>query len=86
MTNEESTINYPNSLDTRVALLEMSIMNINQTLIRTESKIDKQLDEIKMDIKDLHKELKWDVRWLLTTIAGIAGSIIGIMAHGFHWF
>jgi hypothetical protein len=64
--------------DVRLALLEQSITNINDTMIRFEKKFDK-LDS---DIANIHKDLKSDFRWILIIIAGLAA----IIAHGFHWF
>lgn len=88
MNKEENVHNYPNSIDTRVALLEMSIMNINETLKEIKSEIkDIRLDakemriEMKNGFSDITKELKLDFRWLLAIIVGLGG----IMAHGFHW-
>ena len=81
MSAEENIISYPNSIETRVALLEMSMINVNQSLIRIENKIDKQFSELNIEIKEIRKDLKNDTRWLLTVIAAVAG----IMAHGFHW-
>jgi uncharacterized coiled-coil protein SlyX len=89
MTNKEKVISYPDTIETRVALLEAAIVGINQTLIRIETKIDRQFDDLKSDIKDIRRELKdirrdmaSDFRWTLTIIAALGG----IMAHGFHWF
>jgi len=82
MNTEENIINYPNSIDTRVALLEVSISSINQTMVRLENKMDSQFNETKNDFKDLRKDMKTDFRWLLAIIGGLGF----IMAHGFHWF
>jgi hypothetical protein len=82
MTNKEKIISYPDTIETRVALLEAAIVGINQTLIRMENKLDKQFDELKSDIKEIRHEMKLDFRWTLTIIAALGG----IMAHGFHWF
>lgn len=82
MTNEEKIISYPNSIETRVALVEMSIVNITHSLLRIENKIDSEFRDLKIEIKEIRKEVKNDTRWLLTTIAALGA----IMAHGFHWF
>ncbi len=37
MSKEEKIVNYPSSIDTRVALLEQSISHINQVLIDIKS-------------------------------------------------
>ena len=82
MTNEEKIISYPNSLETRVALVEMSIVNITHSLLRIENKIDSEFRDLKIEIKEIRKDVKNDTRWLLTIIAALGA----IMAHGFHWF
>ena len=82
MNSEENIVHYPNSIETRVALLEMSLLNINQTLSRIENEIKDLRQEIRIDIKEVKREMKNDTRWLLTVIAAIAA----VMAHGFHWF
>lgn len=74
---ENNISSYPNSIDTRVALLEMSISNINDTLGRIEHRLDKMDDKI----DGVRKEMKSDFRWILAFIVGLAG----VMAHGFHW-
>lgn len=73
--SEDNITQYPNSIDTRVALLEMSILHINETLMRMDKKLDKLDDKI-------------DSRffWLLSLGIGAFTGLLGIMAHGFHWF
>ncbi len=61
----------PIHVETRVALLEQSIRHINDSL----RSIDDSLREIK-------KDMKYDFRFLITAICGLAA----VMAHGFHWF
>lgn len=68
---ETNVSNYPDSVETRVALLEMAISHINETLLRIEN-----------DIKESRKEAKFDFKFIITAFAGLAA----IMAHGFHWF
>ena len=89
MSKEEKVINYPNSIETRVAILEVSVVNISQTLLRLENKIDvgfsdikNEFKDVRTELKDIRKEIKSDVKWLLVIIAGLGA----IMAHGFHWF
>lgn len=84
--SDETVVQISNNLDTRVALLELSINHVNQTLERME----KRFDKIDMDIKELRNDLskRIDSRffWLLTfTIAGF-GSLWGTLAHVAHWF
>jgi hypothetical protein len=68
---EDNVSQYPNSIETRVALVEMSISHINDALLRIET-----------EIKDSRKEMRSEFKWILAIIAGLAG----IIAHGFHWF
>ncbi len=75
---EDNISTYPASIDTRVALLEQSIIHFNDALNRIES----ALYEIKIDVKEVRREMKNDFRFLITAISGFAA----IMAHGFHWF
>jgi predicted nuclease with TOPRIM domain len=75
---EDNTTKYPNSIDTRVALLEASISHVNDTLVRLEKKFDKIDDQF----NEVKKEMRYDFKFLLTAIAGLAA----VMAHGFHWF
>jgi hypothetical protein len=78
MKNEEKVVDYPVHIETRVALLEMSISNINDTM----KEIKSELKDIRGDIKDVRKEMKTDFYKLL----GFITALGGIMAKGFHWF
>lgn len=66
MNEKENIINYPNSIDTRVALLEQSINHINQSLIGINS-----------NIKDINTEIKTHFRWTMGLIGGIYLTIFG---------
>ena len=67
--------------DVRLALLEQSITNINDTLVRFE----KRFDSIDNEFKGIRNEMKSDFRWLVTIFGGLLLGLCGIMAHGFHW-
>ena len=71
MNKDENIVNYPHSIETRVALVEMSIVGIGQTLLRIENRLDK-----------IEKDMKYDFRFLISAICVLGG----IVAHGFHWF
>jgi len=75
---EDSVSEYPLHIETKVACLEQSIIFVNDTLNR----IEKNILEVKEEIKDVRKEMKYDFRFLVTIICGLAA----VMAHGFHWF
>lgn len=83
MTKEKSI--YPNSLDTRVALLEQSIGMINQTLVRIETNMHDGFRDLREDMKDLKKDVKSDFRWLVGLMIAFGTGLLGVMAHGFHW-
>lgn len=67
--------------EVRLALLEQSINNINDTLIRFEKRFDK-IDE---RFDKIDKEMKSDFRWLITIFGGLMLGLAGLVAHGFHW-
>lgn len=90
---EDNVSHYPYSIETRTALLEQSMINIDRTLIEIKSDIkesrkdtDRSLMDIRSDIKEVRREARTEFFWLLTfTIGGFVG-MFGFMAHGFHWF
>lgn len=94
MSSQKITHSY--SDDTRLALLEQSINNINDTLIRFEKRFDKLDNEFKVinnefkginnEFKSIRAEMRSDFRWLLTIISGSTIGLFGILAHGFKWF
>jgi hypothetical protein len=71
----ESVKNYPDSQETRIALLEMSIAHVNETLTR-----------IEQDSKEFRKEMRSDFRWIIGLMIMFSTGLLGVMAHGFHWF
>ena len=68
-TNKSNVVEF-NSHETRIALLEQSVIYLKESI-----------DEIKSSLKRLDEKIDTHFKWLLMTIAGLAG----IMAHGFHW-
>jgi len=75
--------------ETRLALLEQSINNINDTLIRFEKRFDRIDDQFKGvndEFKSIRDEMKSDFRWIITIFGGLMLGLAGLMAHGFHWF
>jgi hypothetical protein len=59
----------------RLAVLEEIAKNTKATLER----IDRRLDTIETNQRT-------DFRWLLGIIPGGYVGLLGVMAHGFHWF
>lgn len=87
MSSQKIKDNY--SDDVRLALLEQSINNINDTLVRFEKRfdhIDNEFKGICDEFKVIRDEMKSDFRWLVTIFGGLMLGLTGIMAHGFHWF
>lgn len=56
MNTDEKVLAYPNSIETRVALLEACVSNINQTLIRLENKMDRGFEEINRRFIDVDRK------------------------------
>jgi hypothetical protein len=59
-----------NSHETRIALLEQSILYMRESI-----------DDIKLILSKLDSKVDSNFKWLLAGLAGLAG----LMAHGFHW-
>jgi uncharacterized coiled-coil protein SlyX len=75
--------------DTRIALLEQSINNINDTMLRMEkrfdrleSKVDNISKEMKEGFKDCNNRIWNNFYWNLAALTGLGA----LMAHGFKWF
>jgi hypothetical protein len=69
------------SNETQFALLEQSIQHMTLTLQRFEIRFDKIDDEIKAVKIELKSEIRSNFFWTLSVI----GTVLGIVAHGFHW-
>jgi flagellar hook-associated protein FlgK len=68
--------------------LDQSIQQINQTFQRIETRFDKlddEIKEVKVDVNDVQKELKSEIRSNFFWTLGVIGAFIAVMAHGFHW-
>ncbi len=83
MSKQDNNITqYPNSVDTRVALLEMSISHINETLMR----IDHRFDKIDQKLDKLDSKIDSRFFWLLSMGIVSFTGLFAVMAHGFKWF
>jgi hypothetical protein len=86
-------------METRVALLEQMTRTIGATLERIERRLDlglaqadNRMDRIERRLDIIEARRQGDFRWLLgvifagfsATLAGF-GTMLGVMAHGFHW-
>lgn len=75
-------------VETKVAVLEETVRNINAALDR----IDRRFDGVERRLDSLATEHRSDFRWLLgvmlagfgTMLTGGLG-LLGVMARGFHW-
>jgi uncharacterized protein YpuA (DUF1002 family) len=75
--------------DTRLTILELSINNINSTLVRFEKRfdqIDNKFDKVDEKLETILKESNADFRWLVKFIISASVGLGALMAHGFHWF
>ena len=71
MNEKENVVNYPNSIDTRVALLEQSINHINQSLI-----------EIKSNIKEMRGHFDNLIGGIYLMFGGSLLAVIYKLIHG----
>jgi len=87
MTTEKIPHQY--SDETRLTILELSINNINNTLVRFEKRfdqIDNKFDKVNEKLETILKESNADFRWLVKFIISTSIGLGALMAHGFHWF
>jgi hypothetical protein len=57
MNEKENIINYPNNIETRVYLLDSSVSNINQTLMRLENKIDTGFNDVRREMMRIENKM-----------------------------
>ena len=50
-----------------------------------ESRMTK-METIAEQLIETTKEIKNDLRWMFGIMIGFSGILLGLMAHGFHWF
>ncbi len=77
MSKEEKIPSYPNSIDTRVALLEQSINNINNTLMRFE----KRFDSLESEGRSHHR---WNMGLLFGLYTVTISSLLTVIIKFFH--
>ena len=97
---EKMKIRKDDNNDVRLALLEQSINNINDTMIRFERRFDKLDTELKEFRQDVNSKLEtfnnrletfnnrlWvNFYWILGTMFTLACAGAGVLAKGFGWF
>jgi hypothetical protein len=79
---------YPPDMENRVTALEHIARIIAATLERLERRfeaVDRRFEGIDHRIDALTSEHRADFRWLLGVMLGGFGTMLGVMAHGFHW-
>ena len=84
--SEDNITHHPNSIDTRVALLELSIVHINDSLRDINRKFDKI--DTKLDTMCAKLDSKIDNRflWLLALqISSLVGTLT-VIAKAVNWF
>jgi len=73
------------AIEPRMAVLEQIARSTDQRLDRIEKRIDALGSEIRGDLREIRSNQRSDFRWFMTLyIAGMA-TLLGVMAHGFHW-
>ncbi len=88
---------YDPAMEARVAVLEQIAKDTRDTLVRIEGDTKDMFARFERDTKDflgqidrrldrLETHQRSDFRWLLGMGFAAAGSIVAVMAHGFHWF
>ena len=77
---------YPLHVETRIALLEQSIGHINQTLIEMKKDFKEGLSYNCEEIREFRRDVKSDHRWMFGLMIAFGTGLMGVMAHGFHWF
>lgn len=53
------------------------------------TKVETTIDHVNESLKDLKhdvKEIRSDFRWLFGLMILFAGSLLGLLAKGFHWY
>jgi len=69
----------------RVTQLEGIMQNINASLLRIETRLDRLEMRIDTINADLNKKIDRNFLWLLGIGFSAYGIVLGAMAHGFHW-
>jgi hypothetical protein len=75
-------------MESRVTALEHIAQTTAATLERPErhfEAIEQRFEAIDRRIYTLTSEHRADFRWLLGIMLGGFGTMLGVMAHGFHW-
>ncbi len=86
--NTNNEVN-PMKDDTRLALLEQTVGNINETMLRLErkmdlgfEKVDKRFDNIDKDIREI-RSLSWShFKWMMSAVLGLFGTIATVIVKG----
>ena len=76
----------PMKNDIKIALLDQSIITINETLKRIEGKIDKLDSKIDHCYQSLNLRLWNNFLWLVGFGIALYGSLFAVIAHALKWF
>lgn len=74
------------SHETRIALLEQSILHIHEAIERIEKSMIDGFSQLNMRIDKLDSRMWTNFLWLMATMLSLAGSGYYLIGKGFHWF
>ena len=77
---------YDSGMEARVAVLEHIAQTTAAAIERIERRLDGMQTEYRGEMRDLRRDVRTDFRWLLGIMLGGFAGLLGVMAHGFHWF
>ncbi|MBV9736154.1 MAG: hypothetical protein JO209_09615 [Acidisphaera sp.] len=69
-------------MESRVAVLETIARNTESALAEIRSELRGMRTSIDAELRDIRAAQARDFRWMLAAFA----ALLGVMAHGFHWF
>ncbi len=88
----EPTGEPAHSLEARVAVLEQIARSTAAAIDRIERRLETMdvahraaIDRLERRIEAIEAAHRADFRWLLGIMFGAWASLLGVMAHGFHW-
>ena len=80
MSKEKNVVDYPNSIETRVALLERSIDGINETLKEIKQDLKESRTEFKQEFKNIRSEFKEEFKEIGESFNEIRGHFDKLIA------
>ena len=74
-----------NDLPPRVAVIEEIVLSTKAALERIERRLDNLETDHHADFRSLLNDQRADFRWTLGIMIAWNATLLGVMAHGFHW-